>query len=506
MAANQDPVNKNADILVVDDEIANLRLLTEILTQAGYQVRSAEKPGLAIESALAYPPDLILLDVMMPEMDGFEVCRRLQAHETTREIPVIFVSALQEVDDKVRGFEVGGVDFISKPYQKLEVLARVKTHLQLREMQLHLEELVVERTAELAQANEALRKSEQRFRATFEQAAVGIAHLTREGQFLRLNQKFCDIVGYTHQEMQNLSFQDITHPDDLKSDLANVKQLLEGQVESYSMEKRYFHKNGKTVWVNLTVSLLREDTGEPRYFISVVEDITDRKLAEQQILEYQKRLKALASQLTIVEERERRHIAAELHDHVSQSLAFARLRLASARKRSSDPKLLAILDDISESLLSAIQDTKNLIFDLSSPLLNKIGLNAAITEWLELEVEKKHALKTEFIDHSSNVKMDEDIRAILFRNVRELLTNVIKHAGASQVSVRLETVDDKFSIIIEDDGVGFDPEAISRKVKREASFGLFSIQERMNDMGGTLVIESQPDHGSKAILSMPLES
>jgi signal transduction histidine kinase len=139
-------------------------------------------------------------------------------------------------------------------------------------------------------------------------------------------------------------------------------------------------------------------------------------------------------------------------------------------------------------------------------LLNKIGLNAAIIEWLELEVEKKHALKTEFIDHSSNVKMDEDVRAILFRNVRELLTNVIKHAGASQVSVRLETVDDKFSIIIEDDGVGFDPEAISRKVKREASFGLFSIQERMNDMGGTLVIESQPDHGSKAILSMPLES
>jgi sigma-B regulation protein RsbU (phosphoserine phosphatase) len=116
-------------ILIVDDETANLKLLKELLGREGYQVRAADRPQLAINSALAQPPALILLDVKMPEMDGFEVCRRLKQDERTLDIPIIFVSALQDVQDKVRGFEVGCVDFITKPFQESEVLARVDTHL-----------------------------------------------------------------------------------------------------------------------------------------------------------------------------------------------------------------------------------------------------------------------------------------------------------------------------------------------------------------------------------------
>ena len=104
----------NRDILIVDDEIANLKLLAQLLDQQGYKVRPLNKPQLAIDSAIAQPPALILLDVRMPEMDGFEVCRRLKQDERTRDVPVIFISALQDVQDKVRGFNVGGVDFISK--------------------------------------------------------------------------------------------------------------------------------------------------------------------------------------------------------------------------------------------------------------------------------------------------------------------------------------------------------------------------------------------------------
>ena len=107
------------DILVVDDTIASLRLLTEILSREGYQVRPADGPQVALESALAHPPSLILLDVRMPEMDGFEVCRRLKQNERTRDVPIIFVSALQDVEDRVQGFEVGGVDFISKPIRRI---------------------------------------------------------------------------------------------------------------------------------------------------------------------------------------------------------------------------------------------------------------------------------------------------------------------------------------------------------------------------------------------------
>ena len=154
MASMKDVKTYKSDILIVDDEIPNLQLLTQFLSAEGYKVRPSENPQLAIDSALAQPPGLILLDVRMPEMDGFEVCKRLKQDERTRDIPVIFISALQDVQDRVRGFEAGGVDFISKPFQEGEVLARVRTHMSLSNMQLHLEQLVAERTAELASLND----------------------------------------------------------------------------------------------------------------------------------------------------------------------------------------------------------------------------------------------------------------------------------------------------------------------------------------------------------------
>ncbi len=125
------------------------------------------------------------------------------------------------------------------------------------------------------------REGEERFRATFEQGAVGIAHVGLDGRWLRVNRKPCDIVGYTHDEMMGLTIQDITHPNDLAADLAYTQRLLAGKIPTYSMEKWYFRKNRSPVWINLTVSLARTPQGEPDYFISVVEDISRRKEAEK---------------------------------------------------------------------------------------------------------------------------------------------------------------------------------------------------------------------------------
>ena len=132
------------------------------------------------------------------------------------------------------------------------------------------------------QLEEALQESERRFRATFEQAAVGIAHVSIDGHWLLVNKKLCHIIGYTYEELLARTFQDITHPDDLEADLAFVKRLLANELQTYSMEKRYFRKNGTVVWINLTVSLVRETTGMPLYFISVVEDISERKRVEEE--------------------------------------------------------------------------------------------------------------------------------------------------------------------------------------------------------------------------------
>lgn len=146
-------------ILAIDDTPASLRLLTDILKAEGYEVRSAISGELALHAAAAQPPELILLDVSMPGMDGFEVCRRLKAQEPTRDIPVIFVSAMSEMVEKLKGFELGAVDYVTKPYQREELLARVRTHLELHRLRHHLSEMVEERTRSLRESEQKLKNS-----------------------------------------------------------------------------------------------------------------------------------------------------------------------------------------------------------------------------------------------------------------------------------------------------------------------------------------------------------
>ena len=137
----------------------------------------------------------------------------------------------------------------------------------------------------------------------------------------------------------------------------------------------------------------------------------------------------------------------------------------------------------------------------------EIGLSAAISEWLDEQVAERYNLKTEFIDdiddHRQNI-LEDNVRAILFRNVRELLTNVIKHARAKKVSVWLQEEVNLLKIMVKDDGIGFDPAAVNVKNGQDRGFGLFSIEERMSDMGGTFEIFSKPGQGCKAILMMPV--
>jgi PAS domain S-box-containing protein len=137
---------------------------------------------------------------------------------------------------------------------------------------------------------EEIKKSEERFKSVFQQAAVGVARVDLDGTWLEVNEKFCDIVGYSHKELLSKTFQDITHPDDLQTDLNYIDQLLKAEIKTYSLEKRYFKKNGDVVWINLTVSLMRDQNKEPDYFVSIVEDITEKKNAEQVLKEMERRL------------------------------------------------------------------------------------------------------------------------------------------------------------------------------------------------------------------------
>jgi response regulator RpfG family c-di-GMP phosphodiesterase len=152
-------IKNKEKILVVDDTPASLKLLTDIMKAEGYDVRSAISGELALFAAASNPPDLILLDIRMPEMDGFEVCRRLKSSVTTQDVPVIFVTAASETDEKVHGFALGAVDYVTKPYQRDELLSRVRAHLELHQLRHHLSEMVDEQTAQLVESEKKLKKN-----------------------------------------------------------------------------------------------------------------------------------------------------------------------------------------------------------------------------------------------------------------------------------------------------------------------------------------------------------
>ncbi len=164
---------------------------------------------------------------------------------------------------------------------------RKQAEEEVRRLNGELEERVKERTARLEATLDELRsnegrllESEERFRITFDYTAVGMAHVAPDGRWLRVNDKLCETIGYSREELRGLTFQDITHPDDLDADLEQARRMLEGKIRSYHREKRYVRKDGTVVWISLAVSLIREPSGEPDCFISVVEDITSRKLNE----------------------------------------------------------------------------------------------------------------------------------------------------------------------------------------------------------------------------------
>ena len=174
----------NGSIVIVDDNPNNLHVLSSILQQAGYKVRPALRGDIALHAIAASPPDLILLDIRMPEMDGYEICRRLKADLVTRDVPVVFISALTETDDKLAAFSAGGVDYVSKPFQADEVLARVRTHVDLyriRRALLDREENLRQRLAELEAAHSRLKEMSSQLlqsekMASIGQLAAGVAH------------------------------------------------------------------------------------------------------------------------------------------------------------------------------------------------------------------------------------------------------------------------------------------------------------------------------------------
>ncbi|MBF0461697.1 MAG: response regulator [Magnetococcales bacterium] len=271
-------------ILVVDDSQEHLHYLAAILRSKGYTVRLAPSAHAALAASRSSAPDLVLLDVKLPDINGFEVCRQLKEMNPNINLPVIFMSGLTDTAYKVKGFKFGGVDFINKPFVAEEVLVRVETHLALRRSMLETEERNAELEWEHEHAVDALRLSESRFRVAFETAAHGMALVSPQGEWLKVNRALCTIVGYEEEALLETDCHSITHPDDLESNKAYMHQVLSGSVSTFQLEKRYFHRAGHVVWVLMSASLVRDGDGLPLHFVTQVLDISARKIADAELL------------------------------------------------------------------------------------------------------------------------------------------------------------------------------------------------------------------------------
>ncbi len=356
---------------------------------------------------------------------------------------------------------------------------------------------------ERKRAEEALRESEDKYRSFVERANDGVAII--QDSFLKFaNARLADMLGYELKEMTGAEFVAFIAPEDQNKLINRYKKRLAGEEIPSIYEATLLKKNGQRFPVEVNAGLIQyQDKVADMAF---VRDITERKKAEKKLLDYQGQLKALASQLTLAEERERRRIATELHDQISQSLVISKMKVESLRESASGKELNKALDEVCNSLGRTIAETRSLIYGIHPPLLALLGFEEAVAEWLSEQIQKKHGIEAEFEDDGLPKPLDDDIRILLFRDVRELLTNVVRHAHAHKVKVSIRKVGSQISVSVEDDGVGFDPAEVASIGLETNGFGLFSIQERLEELGGHLEIEFEPGHGAKVTIMAPLKS
>ncbi len=235
----------------------------------------------------------------------------------------------------------------------------------------------------------------------------------------------------------------------------------------------------------------------------VITDITPLKQTENNLLEYQDKLKHLSIRLSLVEEDQRRGMASQLHETIGQELFVMRLQLAAYEKTIDNPIFLKPLEPIKNQLLKIIKETKSLTFDLSPPVLYDFGLREAV-ETLSRNIESKHQIRVQTCFEGEMDEVKDEIKAILYRNIKELMHNTIKHANADSIQIRLENADGRLRVLFRDDGVGFDAARYANGTSFANGFGLFDIREKLNHLGGQLKIGATPGQGTVIRMEVPL--
>ncbi len=377
------------------------------------------------------------------------------------------------------------------------------------------------REAELRRSVEALRRSEEDFRTISEAAPALVWVCDADGQNLFVNDSWCKYTGQSREQARGRGWLGAIHEDDRK-ELSLFGERFRSGGESHEGECRYRSRDGRYHWHAFRALPRLDLEGRIEAWYGVSIDITARKEAEEQLqrwtfeleqavasrtrslMQSEARLRALTTELNLTEQRERKRLATELHDHLAQMLVLGRLKLGQARQLGDVKGRVAdLLAETDEALSESLAYTRTLVADLTPPVLHQFGLPAAL-RWLSERMRRLDLAVTVEADDGHDFALPEDQAILLFQSARELLMNVAKHAGCSHAVLRLTRDDRELRLDVIDTGRGFNSDVSDAASAAGAKFGLFSIRERMKALGGRFEIQSTVGSGTKATLVLPL--
>ncbi len=512
----------NATILVVDDMPDNLTFLNAMLSMRGYKVRSALSGQLAIQSAQAKRPDLILLDILMPNMDGFEVCQQLKSIPETCDIPIIFASALHDPLDKVKAFSVGGADYITKPISPPEAIARIEHQLslsrlrqQLMEKNIHLEQEVKTRQ----QAEEALKRllrevSDIKF-ALDQSAIVAITDL--QGQIIYANDHFCDISKYSRQELLGNTHRIVNSGYHAPEFFQQMWRTI-GQGQVWKGEIRNQAKDETFYWVETVIVPQLDENNTPYQYVSIRREISDRKKAEAEILKSLKRERELNDLKT-------RFVSMVSHEYRTPlTTILSSLDLLEHYGHCSTPQEKR---EFFQQIRTAVQKMTELLEDVLS--FNKaesglISLHPApvdvvrFCEMLVLELQRitptSHQIQFTSEVKSLQGQMDEKLLHHIFGN---LISNAVKYTPEGGI-IKFEVACQHQSVLftVQDPGIGIPPDSMGKLFRAffragnvgticGTGLGLSIVKHLVEIHQGIIQVESQVGVGSTFKVTLPLQ-
>jgi PAS domain S-box-containing protein len=467
-------------VLVVDDTPEILSLIHTLLRDT-YQVKSANNGKKGLQIAHSNPqPDLILLDIMMPGMDGYEVCIQLKEDPKTRDIPVIFLTAKSEIENEERGFSLGAVDYVTKPIGPSVLLARVKTQI----------------------AAHAQRRSlEGMFKDVIEFAPV-IFLIADEGLgIVQTNAQAEQHFGYSRQEITGMNLKT------LLPQCLNFMQTTASQLNSQPGEAK-IDANPELTCLRIdgtsfpgSATFSRLDTLHGLLHTVVLVNVTDKKQTLKRLGETQDSLRELAAINESARENERKSIAREVHDELGQVMTALRMRLSLMPMQfgTQIPGLTESVESMKGLVDRAIKGVRNIATVLRPEALN-LGLIPAL-EWLRDEFLRHNTVRCVLEYRGLTDPIDEMRAMLIYRIVQESLTNISRYAKATEIKILVNFSHSGIDVSIMDDGCGFDPGEVMIK----KTFGLLGMRERALTLGGDLMILSRPGRGTTIAVKVPLK-